>query len=72
MSNVKIGENEDEKCVVCLEEWRTGEVGKETPYEHKFHEEYIEVVCRYKMSVDEEETNKKMNEERRSFDRDFG
>ncbi|XVF43128.1 hypothetical protein PTKIN_Ptkin02bG0015600 [Pterospermum kingtungense] len=80
MESVGIGEGEDGECVVCLEEWRPGEVAKEMPCKHKFHDECIEKwlrihgscpVCRYKMPVDEEEMDKKRDEERRSSDREI-
>ncbi|KAG8473226.1 hypothetical protein CXB51_035256 [Gossypium anomalum] len=73
MPSVKIGESEDGECVVCLEEWKPGEVVKEMPCKHKFHDECIQKwlvihgscpVCRYKMPVDEEEMGKKRDEER--------
>ncbi|XP_022726715.1 E3 ubiquitin-protein ligase RNF181-like [Durio zibethinus] len=79
MSSVEIGQIEDGECVVCLEEWRPGEVAKEMPCKHKFHDECIEKwlgirgscpVCRYKMPVDEEEMGKKRDEER-SFEREI-
>ncbi|XWS23183.1 hypothetical protein CRYUN_Cryun29cG0099200 [Craigia yunnanensis] len=75
MPIVEIGESEDGDCVVCLEEWKAGEVAKVMPCKHKFHDECIEKwlgihgscpVCRYKMPVDEEEMSKKGDEERRS------
>ncbi|KAA3488113.1 E3 ubiquitin-protein ligase RING1-like [Gossypium australe] len=53
MPSVKIGESEDGECVVCLEEWKPGEVVKEMPCKHK-----------YKMPVDEEDMGKKRDEER--------
>lgn len=73
MPSVKIGESEDGECVVCLEEWKPGEVVKEMPCKHKFHDECIQKwlvihgscpVCRYKMPVDEEDMGKKRDEER--------
>ena len=79
MPSLEIGESEDGECVVCLEEWKPGEVAKEMPCKHKFHDECIEKwleihgscpVCRYKMPVDEEEMGKKRDEER-SFEREI-
>ncbi|KAB1994215.1 hypothetical protein ES319_D13G084400v1 [Gossypium barbadense] len=73
MPSVKIGESEDGECIVCLEEWKPGEVVKEMPCKHKFHDECIQKwlvihgscpVCRYKMPVDEEDMGKKRDEER--------
>ncbi|XVE53225.1 hypothetical protein DITRI_Ditri02bG0187100 [Diplodiscus trichospermus] len=80
MPSVPIGESEDGECVVCLEEWKHGEVAKEMPCKHKFHHECIEKwlgihgscpVCRYNMPVDEEEMDKKRDEERRSSQREI-
>ncbi|KAE8724812.1 protein HOTHEAD-like [Hibiscus syriacus] len=34
MPSVGIGESEDGECVVCLEEWKAGEVVKENPCKH--------------------------------------
>ncbi|XVF03324.1 hypothetical protein REPUB_Repub04eG0251400 [Reevesia pubescens] len=79
MPRVEIGESEDGECVVCLEEWKCGEVAKEMPCKHKFHDECIEKwlgihgscpVCRYKMPVDDEEIGKKRDEEGRRFERE--
>ncbi|KAL0296894.1 UNVERIFIED_CONTAM: E3 ubiquitin-protein ligase MP [Sesamum radiatum] len=64
MPSVEIvnGENDDERCVVCLEEWEAGDMAKEMPCKHKFHGECIEKwlkirgscpVCRYEMPADE-------------------
>ncbi|KAI3452847.1 hypothetical protein Pfo_009510 [Paulownia fortunei] len=66
MTSVEIvkGENDVEQCVVCLEEWETGEMAKEMPCKHRFHGECIEKwlkicgscpVCRYEMPVDEDD-----------------
>ncbi|KAL2233546.1 E3 ubiquitin-protein ligase RING1-like [Sesamum indicum] len=66
MPSVEIvnGENDDEQCVVCLEEWETGDMAKEMPCKHKFHVECIEKwlkirgscpVCRYEMPADEDD-----------------
>ncbi|XVF85915.1 hypothetical protein PTKIN_Ptkin17bG0156000 [Pterospermum kingtungense] len=81
MPGVEIGEGEDGgECVVCLEEWRPGEVAKEMPCKHKFHDECIGKwlgihgscpVCRYKMPVDEEEVGKKRDEERIRSEREI-
>ncbi|XP_021299647.1 E3 ubiquitin-protein ligase RNF181-like [Herrania umbratica] len=79
MPSVEIGESEDGECVVCLEEWRPGEVAKEMPCKHKFHGECIEKwlgihgscpICRYNMPVDEQEMGNKRDEERRRFGRE--
>ncbi|XP_022734928.1 E3 ubiquitin-protein ligase RING1-like [Durio zibethinus] len=79
MPSVEIGESEDGECVVCLEEWKPGEVAKEMPCKHKFHDECIRKwlglhgscpVCRYKMPV-EEEIGKKRDEERRRSAREI-
>ncbi|GMJ04692.1 Misfolded Protein Sensing RING E3 ligase 1 [Hibiscus trionum] len=76
MPSVEIGESEYGECVVCLEEWKPGEVAKEMPCKHKFHDGCIEKwlaihgtcpVCRYKMPVDEEEMGKKRDEQRREI-----
>lgn len=73
MPSVEIGESEDGECVVCLEEWKPGEVVKEMPCKHKFHDECIQnwlvihgscPVCRYMMPVDEVDMGKKRDEER--------
>ncbi|KAE8666053.1 galactosyltransferase family protein [Hibiscus syriacus] len=73
MPSVDVGEDEDGECVVCLEEWKAEELAKEMPCKHKFHGECIEKwleihgscpVCRYKMSVDDEEKGKKTGEQR--------
>ncbi|KAK8567290.1 hypothetical protein V6N13_105266 [Hibiscus sabdariffa] len=74
MPSVETGESEDGECVVCLEEWKPGEVVKEMPCKHKFHDGCIEKwlaihgtcpVCRYKMPVDEEDMGIKRDELRR-------
>ncbi|XP_031253436.1 E3 ubiquitin-protein ligase MPSR1-like [Pistacia vera] len=80
MRSFKIGDSEDEKegevgeCVVCLEEYEVGEMGKEMPCKHRFHAKCIEKwlgihgscpVCRYKMPVDEDEIGFKRDEQRR-------
>ncbi|KAI3467335.1 hypothetical protein Pfo_023998 [Paulownia fortunei] len=70
MASVEIvgGENDDEQCVICLEEWEAGEKAKEMPCKHRFHGECIEKwlkihgscpVCRYEMPVDETDDEKK-------------
>ncbi|OMO82513.1 Zinc finger, RING-type [Corchorus olitorius] len=80
MPSLEIGENEDGECVICLEEWKHGEVVKEMPCKHKFHGECIEKwlgvhgscpVCRYKMPVEEEDMGHKRDEERRRFEREI-
>ncbi|KAL0408699.1 UNVERIFIED_CONTAM: E3 ubiquitin-protein ligase MP [Sesamum radiatum] len=66
MPSVEIvnGENDDEQCVVCLEEWEAGNMAKEMPCKHKFHGDCIEKwlkirgscpVCRYEMPADEDD-----------------
>ncbi|KAK8547004.1 hypothetical protein V6N13_099749 [Hibiscus sabdariffa] len=76
MPSVEIGESEYGECVVCLEELKPGEVVKEMPCKHKFHDGCIEKwlvihgtcpVCRHKMPVDEEEMGKKRDEQRREI-----
>ncbi|KAK4430004.1 E3 ubiquitin-protein ligase MP [Sesamum alatum] len=65
MASVEIvgGENDDQ-CVICLEEWEAGEKAKEMPCKHRFHGKCIEKwlrihgscpVCRYEMPVDEDD-----------------
>ncbi|KAJ0038415.1 hypothetical protein Pint_21920 [Pistacia integerrima] len=80
LRSFEIGDSEDEKegevgeCVVRLEEYEVGEMGKEMPCKHRFHAKCIEkwlgihgscLVCRYKMPVDEEEIGYKRDEQRR-------
>ncbi|XP_039037448.1 E3 ubiquitin-protein ligase MPSR1-like [Hibiscus syriacus] len=74
--SVEIGESEYGECVVCLEDWKPGEVAEEMPCKHKFHdgciEKWLEIhwtcpVCRYKMPVDEEDMGKKRDEQRREI-----
>ncbi|KAE8726319.1 hypothetical protein F3Y22_tig00007099pilonHSYRG00033 [Hibiscus syriacus] len=76
MPSVEVDESEYGECVVCLEEWKPGEVAKEMSCKHKFHDRCIEKwlgihgtcpVCRYKMPVDEEEMGKKRDEHRREI-----
>lgn len=82
MRSFKIGESEEGKekevgeCVVCLEEYEAGEIGKEMPCKHKFHAKCIESwlgihgscpICRYKMPVDEDEIGYKRDEQRREI-----
>ncbi|KAJ0096033.1 hypothetical protein Patl1_15956 [Pistacia atlantica] len=73
MRSFKI-EGEVGECVVCLEEYEVGEMGKEMPCKHRFHAKCIEKwlgihgscpVCRYKMPVDEDEIGFKRDEQRR-------
>ncbi|KAL2226145.1 E3 ubiquitin-protein ligase RING1 [Sesamum indicum] len=70
MASVEIvgSENDDDPCVICLEEWEAGEKAKEMPCKHRFHGECIEKwlrihgscpVCRYEMPVDEEDDDAK-------------
>ncbi|KAJ0092866.1 hypothetical protein Patl1_25959 [Pistacia atlantica] len=67
-------EGEVGECVVCLEEYEVGEMGKEMPCKHRFHAKCIEkwlgihglcLVCRYKMPIDEDEIGYKRDEQRR-------
>lgn len=84
LRSFKIGESEDEKeeevevgeCVVCLEEYEVGQMGKEMPCKHRYHAQCIEKwlgihgscpVCRYKMPVDEDEIGYKGDEQRREI-----
>ncbi|XP_021890567.1 E3 ubiquitin-protein ligase RNF181-like [Carica papaya] len=81
MPSVEISDGDEEgECVMCLEEWELGEVAREMPCKHRFHSKCIEEwlgihgscpVCRYKMPVDEEETGKKREEERRRGEREI-
>ncbi|KAK4842258.1 hypothetical protein QYF36_018692 [Acer negundo] len=59
------------ECVICLEEYEDGEMAKEMPCNHRFHDKCIDKwleihgscpVCRYKMPVDEEETDNKIRD----------
>ncbi|KAL5553861.1 hypothetical protein UlMin_041262 [Ulmus minor] len=68
MACVPIGEDDQEECVICLEEFGVGEVAREMPCKHRFHgcciEKWLGIhgscpVCRFKMPVDEEEVGKK-------------
>ncbi|KAL1194527.1 E3 ubiquitin-protein ligase MPSR1 [Cardamine amara subsp. amara] len=70
MPTVEIDGCEGE-CVICLEEWKSEEIVKEMPCKHRFHGGCIDKwlgfhgscpVCRYKMPVDEDESDKKRNE----------
>ncbi|KAL5759507.1 hypothetical protein ACOSQ2_018345 [Xanthoceras sorbifolium] len=75
MPSFKIGESEDGEmgeCVICLEEYETGEMAKEMPCKHRFHDKCIDKwlgihgscpVCRYTMPVDEENTDSKRDHE---------
>ncbi|GAA0167114.1 ubiquitin-protein ligase [Lithospermum erythrorhizon] len=62
------------ECVVCLEEWKVGQMAKEMPCKHRFHRECIEKwleihgtcpVCRYNMPVEDDQDWNKKNENRR-------
>ncbi|KAL8550300.1 hypothetical protein ACS0TY_008939 [Phlomoides rotata] len=68
------GENDDdEHCVVCLEEWVTCESAKEMPCKHRFHgnciEKWLKIngscpVCRFEMPANEDEdASRKIREE---------
>ncbi|KAK6139331.1 hypothetical protein DH2020_026923 [Rehmannia glutinosa] len=70
MASVEIvgGENDGDQCVICLEEWVSGEKAREMPCKHRFHGECIEKwlkihgscpVCRYEMPVDEIDDDEK-------------
>ncbi|KAK2636200.1 hypothetical protein Ddye_030992 [Dipteronia dyeriana] len=59
------------ECAICLEEYEDGEMAKEMPCKHRFHDKCIDKwlgihgscpVCRYKMPVDEEETDNKIRD----------
>ncbi|KAL2542958.1 RING/U-box superfamily protein [Abeliophyllum distichum] len=74
MTSVEITGNEnDEECVICLEEWEVGQMATEMPCKHRFHgnciKKWLEThgscpVCRYKMPVDEgDNVNSKSNGE---------
>ncbi|GER49484.1 RING/U-box superfamily protein [Striga asiatica] len=61
-------ENDDEPCVVCLEDWEIGEKAKKMPCGHRFHGKCVErwlnihgscPVCRYDMPVEEDEDGDK-------------
>ncbi|KAK9750759.1 hypothetical protein RND81_02G219600 [Saponaria officinalis] len=73
LPRVEIREGDDERgeCVICLEEFSVGNVVKEMPCKHGFHEKCIEKwlsihgncpVCRCKLPVDDEEGSKKSEE----------
>ncbi|KAI3733645.1 hypothetical protein L6452_13093 [Arctium lappa] len=63
------------ECVICLEEWKVGEVAKEMPCKHKFHggcvEKWLKIhgscpVCRHNMPVEDlDKENGDKSEERR-------
>ncbi|KAL2559257.1 RING/U-box superfamily protein [Forsythia ovata] len=74
MPSVEITGNENnEECVICLEEWKAGQMATEMPCKHRFHgnciKKWLEThgscpVCRYKMPVDEDDdVNSKSNGE---------
>ncbi|KVI05512.1 E3 ubiquitin-protein ligase MPSR1 [Cynara cardunculus var. scolymus] len=55
-------ENLGGECVICLEEWKVGEMAKEMPCKHRFHggcvEKWLKIhgscpVCRHKMPVED-------------------
>ncbi|CAA0822315.1 RING/U-box superfamily protein [Striga hermonthica] len=61
-------ENDDDQCVVCLEDWEIGEKARKMPCGHRFHGECVErwlrihgscPVCRYEMPVEEDEDGDK-------------
>ncbi|KAH6806998.1 hypothetical protein C2S51_028106 [Perilla frutescens var. frutescens] len=65
MESVEVDEDDD-RCVICLEEWEAGERAKRMPCKHRFHGECIEKwlnihgtcpVCRYEMPADETDDN---------------
>nr|GMD21092.1 E3 ubiquitin-protein ligase RING1-like [Ipomoea batatas] len=70
LPSVEIGDGEENsECVICLEVWGLGGVGKEMPCKHVFHQNCIEKwlnihgscpVCRHKMPAQiGEDLNKK-------------
>ncbi|KAK9060131.1 hypothetical protein SSX86_020835 [Deinandra increscens subsp. villosa] len=59
------------ECVICLEEWRVGDVAKEMPCKHKFHggclDTWLQIhgscpLCRHKMPVSDD-SDKKIGDE---------
>ncbi|CAI0448003.1 unnamed protein product [Linum tenue] len=61
------------ECVICLEEWKVGEVVKEMPCKHRFHggcvEKWLGIhgscpVCRHQMPAEEKDSLKKMESDR--------
>ncbi|CAI0448002.1 unnamed protein product [Linum tenue] len=62
------------ECVICLEEWKVGEVVKEMPCKHRFHggcvEKWLGIhgscpVCRHQMPAEEKDSLKKMESDQR-------
>ncbi|CAL1390211.1 unnamed protein product [Linum trigynum] len=75
MPTVEIGEEGgiEGECVICLEEWKAGEVVKEMPCKHRFHggcvEKWLGIhgscpVCRHQMPAEEKDSLKKMESDR--------
>ncbi|XP_022891233.1 E3 ubiquitin-protein ligase SIRP1 isoform X3 [Olea europaea var. sylvestris] len=68
-----VGNENNEECVICLEEWEAGQMAKEMPCKHRFHgnciKKWLEIhgscpICRYKMPVDDDDdVNAKSNGE---------
>ncbi|KAL3840579.1 hypothetical protein ACJIZ3_025170 [Penstemon smallii] len=67
---VEVNDDDNEQCVICLEEWQRGEKAKEMPCKHRFHGDCIEKwlkihgscpVCRHEMPVDETEDRRKIS-----------
>lgn len=71
---IREGDDEDGECVICLEEWRVGDMSREMPCKHRFHGECVKKwlgihgscpICRFKMPVDDDqELREKFEEER--------
>ncbi|CAI0448004.1 unnamed protein product [Linum tenue] len=68
------------ECVICLEEWKVGEVVKEMPCKHRFHggcvEKWLGIhgscpVCRHQMPAEEKDSLKKERRERRRTPREI-
>ncbi|KAI3779199.1 hypothetical protein L2E82_08791 [Cichorium intybus] len=60
------------ECVICLEEYGVGDVAKEMPCKHRFHsgcvEKWLKIhgscpVCRHKMPVAVDDSDKKIGDE---------
>jgi len=67
-----VGNENNEECVICLEEWEAGQMAKEMPCKHRFHgnciKKWLEIhgscpICRYKMPVDDDDVNAKSDGE---------